>query len=523
MEKEVNYPIKMSQQTDANGKYYYINAEASTISFNSRYTIASNCSYAIVPCAEGDVFTINATGGGFPRAYAFASIDGTNLQKADSGAVLTDYEVTAPANSAFLIINDFSGRTSYKGTLANCPVKRNQLAEVQTTVSGIESDLSDTKSNISDIESDLYNVPIETTGTDNYINLGFSDLTQPVNLTHPYSASGFKYAIIECQEGDKFILNAVGGGYPRAYAFIDSDNLILERAENNASFSNAVIIAPANTAKLVINDKSGSTSYYGEKSLTYRVDALESAGATPLKLKGKNMVNFGDSIFGRGQGDSGISGRLAYKTGATVYNCGLSGTAMAIRQSLPYYNPFAMCNLADAIASGNFSTQEAALSESDIPAQAPQVTALLKNLDFSTIDYVTIALGTNDWGGTGAVIDNTENKYDTTAVCGALRHSIETILNAYPKVIIIILSTIYRAKITEGAYTDQGANGRGYTLQDLNTALRGVADEYHLKFIDNFNVGFNKWTCPQYYASNDGTHPDIAGFEVLAENISAHL
>ena len=516
MEKEVNYPIKMSQQTDANGKYYYINAEASTISFNSRNTIASPYRYAIVPCAGGDVFTINATGGGFPRAYAFASIDGTNLKKADSGATLTDYEVTAPANSAFLIINDLSGRTSYKGTLANCPVKRNQLSSVQTEVSGVLLD-------VNGIKTDLYNVPIAMSGTNQYINLGLSDLTQPVDLTHLYSLAGFKYAIVECQEGDKFTINATGGGFPRAYAFLDGNNLILERAEQNASFSNAVITAPANTAKLVINDKSDSTSYYGEESLTYRVNALESAGATPLKLKGKNMVNFGDSIFGRGQGDSGISGRLAYKTGATVYNCGLSGTAMAIRQSLPYYNPFAMCNLADAIASGDFSTQEAVLSESDIPAQAPQVTALLENLDFSTIDYVTIALGTNDWGGTGAVIDNTENKYDTTAVCGALRHSIETILNAYPKAIIIILSTIYRAKITSGEYSDQGANGRGYTLQDLNVALKGVADEYHLKFIDNFNVGFNKWTCPQYYASNDGTHPDIAGFEVLAENISAHL
>ena len=516
MEKEVNYPIKMSQQTNANGEYYYINAEASTISFNGRYTIATPCRYAIVPCVEGDVFTINATGGLYPRAYAFASVDGTNLQKADKNATLTDYEVTAPANSAFLIINDFSDRTSYKGTLANCPVKRNQLDGVQADVSGALLD-------VSEIKTDLYNTPIAMIGTNQYINLGFTDLTQPVNLTRLYGMEGCKYAIVECQEGDKFILNAAGGSYPRAYAFIDSDNLILERAEQNASFSNAVITAPANTAKLVINDKSGATSYYGKKSLTYRVDTLESAGATPLKLNGKTMINFGDSIFGRGQGASGISGRLAYKTGATVYNCGLSGTAMAIRQSLPYYNPFAMCNLADAIASGNFSTQEAALSESDIPAQAPQVTALLENLDFSTIDYVTIALGTNDWGGTGAVIDNTENKYDTTAVCGALRHSIETILNAYPKAIIIILSTIYRAKITEGAYTDQGANGRGYTLQDLNTALRGVADEYHLKFIDNFNVGFNKWTCPQYYASNDGTHPDIAGFEVLAENISAHI
>ena len=277
MEKEVNYPIKMSQQTDANGKYYYINAEASTISFNSRNTIASPYRYAIVPCAGGDVFTINATGGGFPRAYAFASIDGTNLKKADSGATLTDYEVTAPANSAFLIINDLSGRTSYKGTLANCPVKRNQLSSVQTEVSGVLLD-------VNGIKTDLYNVPIAMSGTNQYINLGLSDLTQPVDLTHLYSLAGFKYAIVECQEGDKFTINATGGGFPRAYAFLDGNNLILERAEQNASFSNAVITAPANTAKLVINDKSDSTSYYGEESLTYRVNALESAGATPLKL-----------------------------------------------------------------------------------------------------------------------------------------------------------------------------------------------------------------------------------------------
>ena len=300
---------------------------------------------------------------------------------------------------------------------------------------------------------------------------------------------------------------------------------LLQFLHNNV-ISNRIITAPAGTEKLVLNDKNGGTtpSYYGGKSITYRITELEDAGAAPGKLKGKKIVNFGDSIFGRGQGETGISGRLAYKTGATVYNCGLSGSSMTLRTMAASagYNPFAMCSLADSIAAGDFSAQVAALSESEKPAQAADVTSMLSGLDFTEIDYVTIALGTNDYGYP-MELDNENNKKDKTTICGALRHSIETLLTAYPNLIIVVLSTIYRATYSEGEYIDKGVCSKGYDLQGLNDALEGVADEYHLKYIDNFNVGFNKWTCPQYYASNDGTHPDIAGFEVLAENISAHL
>lgn len=517
-EKELNYPIKMHQFIDSSGKYQYKNTSVATILFNNFYSSDSPYRYAIVPCAEGDVFTINATGAKYSRAYAFAGIDGTNLGMADAYAELTDYVVTAPANTAFLIINDSSGRTSYKGALGDCLVKRSKLSPIESDISGLQDD-------VSEIEKGLYNIPISVTGTGGWIYTGIDDTSVAVNTSTAYDSENFDYALVQCQAGDEFVLNIVGGNKPRAYAFLDANNMILERADADTSFANYTVTAPQNAVLLVINDKSHATSYYGGRTVTYRLDVLEQAGNTPLKLAGKKMVNFGDSIFGRGgQGVGGISGRIAYKTGATVYNCGLSGSTYTLRNiaSSAGYNPFALCSLADAIASGDFSAQETALSEEQKPDQAPVVTALLEGLDFSAIDYVTIALGTNDFGSS-MPLDNENNPKDKTTVCGSLRHSIETLLTAYPKALIVILSTIYRASISGGVWADRGANSLGLTLQDYNDALKGVADEYHLKFIDNFNVGFNRFTASQYYASNDGTHPDIAGFEVLAENISAHL
>lgn len=519
-EKELNYPIKMHQFIDSSGKYQYKNTSLATIPFNNFYSSDSPYRYAIVPCAEGDVFTINATGAKYSRAYAFAGIDGTNLGMADAYAELTDYVVNAPANTAFLIINDSSGRTSYKGALGDCPVNRGMLSAVENTISRHGTAITGLQSDVSDIDEALYNTPI-TINTSGWIYTGFDDLTTAVNLTKIYSSENWKHAIVDCAEGDIFLLNVEGGGNPRAYAFLDNEDKIVDRSAADTTLKSTIITAPQNAVKLVINDRSGKTSYYGEKSITYRVEDLENAGATPAKLVGKKMVNFGDSIFGRGQGSDGISGRLAYKTGATVYNAGLSGSTYSLRTSAGY-DPFALCSLADAIVAGDFSAQEAALEEESKPAQAEAVIDLLSDLDFSEIDYVTLALGTNDMGSS-VQIDNENNRKDKSTACGALRHSIETLLEEYPNLIIIILSTIYRARLNDGVYTDREPNLNGDTLQDFNAAFKGVAEEYHLKFIDNFNVGFNKYTVSYYYANNDPTHPGVKGFEVLAENISAHL
>lgn len=69
--------------------------------------------------------------------------------------------------------------------------------------------------------------------------------------------------IADCESGDQFTLNATGGSDPRAYAFIDSNGTVLEKSGSSKSFTNAVITAPNNAAKLIINDNSGRISFDG--------------------------------------------------------------------------------------------------------------------------------------------------------------------------------------------------------------------------------------------------------------------
>ena len=242
----------------------------------------------------------------------------------------------------------------------------------------------------------------------------------------------------------------------------------------------------------------------------------------PAKLNGKIMVNFGDSIWGMGQGAVGISGQLAKKTGATVHNCGMNNTKMSDTGNKPYFDVFCLANLVDAIVSGDYTTQDYQIANdpSNIPPQAPNVIADLKTLDFSTVNYVTISLGTNDWA-VNQPLDNTQNTKDKTCIGGALRYSIEKILTAFPQALIVIISTIYRAKQVSGSWVDEGANTAGYTLQDINAKYAEIANEYHLKFIDDFNIGLNKYTTAVY--TSDGLHPNADGWEFIAENISSRL
>ena len=93
---------------------YYIALNGSTADI-SNPTTAASYSYAVVDCSEGDIFTINGTGGGSPRVYGFIDNNGTILAKAAASITVSDLLIFAPANSAKLIINDNSGKTSYKG------------------------------------------------------------------------------------------------------------------------------------------------------------------------------------------------------------------------------------------------------------------------------------------------------------------------------------------------------------------------------------------------------------------------
>lgn len=247
-----------------------------------------------------------------------------------------------------------------------------------------------------------------------------------------------------------------------------------------------------------------------------------------LPLYGKTIVNFGDSIFGNAQPPVDISTHLANKTGATVYNCGFGGCRMTPHERAEYA-AFSMCNLSTAIATNDFTLQENAVSSTTVTLNDAIKAnfARLKTIDFSNVDIVTIAYGTNDYHGNGATLDNEENLLDVSTFGGALRYSIETLLNKYPNLRIFILSITYRFWTDENnefVYDSHThANNYGKFISDYNAKLKEVAEEYNLPFVDDYNIGIGKFNRYQYFPVTDGTHQNETGRKLIASHLAKEL
>ncbi len=85
------------------------------------------------------------------------------------------------------------------------------------------------------------------------------------------SANGYLYSWVNCDAGDKFVINAITGGSLYVYAFLDVNGVILKRDGLAATVENLEIIAPENAATLIINTKGKEGSY----SVKDRVEKIE--------------------------------------------------------------------------------------------------------------------------------------------------------------------------------------------------------------------------------------------------------
>lgn len=216
-------------------------------------------------------------------------------------------------------------------------------------------------------------------------------------------------------------------------------------------------------------------------------------------LSGKKILCIGDSLFGLYHGNDGTPAYVAERTGATVYNCGFGGCRMSVHPTSGYA-AFSMFKLANAIATGTWTDQdsEAASGQSYFATHL----ATLKGITFSSLEFMVIHYGTNDFQG-NVTLDNSSNLKDTTTVCGALRYSIEQILGVYPKIHIFVSLPIYRMWSGTGAETYTNSGGK--TLPEFVAAIRQVAEDYNLPVIDGYHeLGMNKLNLSTF--SSDGTH-----------------
>ena len=192
------------------------------------------------------------------------------------------------------------------------------------------------------------------------------------------------------------------------------------------------------------------------------------------------------------------------------------------------WNPFCMHSIAEAIASNDFTYQNAVNipSVTGMPSYFTETRTLLESIDFGKVDAVTISYGTNDFTA-GKALDNPNNPLDTDTFCGALRYSIEQLAASYPQIKIFICSPTYRFWMDgNNAFVEDSDTKviNGNKLTDFVESAKAVANEYHLPFIDNYyDLGINKFNRSKWFPADDGTHHNRAGGVLIAQHIARYL
>lgn len=257
--------------------------------------------------------------------------------------------------------------------------------------------------------------------------------------------------------------------------------------------------------------------------------------ASNKPLSGKVVVNFGDSLFGNTQGASSVSNVISNVTGAVVYNCGFGGCRMAGGKEIEAWQAFSMFRLADEIIKENdnptkWNLQDAAVNNekwNNKPTYFDNTLSVLKGIDFNSVDFITIAYGTNDYTG-GNLIDDESNPLNTDTFSGALRYSLEKIMAKYKHLKILICTPTYRLWFNPDGSVESDSDTRDYAgsgvLTEYVNKTIEIAKEFKIPVLDNyFELGVNKYNALEFFTISDGTHHNDLGRKKMGEKIGSAL
>ena len=118
------------------------------------------------------------------------------------------------------------------------------------------------QADLTEIRSDLNSLGQET--EINYILGGFVDTTSEsltdgavgilAGIESVVTDATWKYAIVECEEGDIFTISGTSAGWARLWTWLDSKKRIINCSNHGLTVSNHVIIAPKNSKYLISNN-----------------------------------------------------------------------------------------------------------------------------------------------------------------------------------------------------------------------------------------------------------------------------
>lgn len=111
----------------------------------------------------------------------------------------------------------------------------------------------------------------------------YINTNSPVDVTNPTARAQNEYCVVDCAEGDTFVITAKGAGSSaHCYCFINSSGTNIESQQLLNGVTEYVLQAPANAAKLIINSEIAFGSY-AYKGNTNKKELSEIAGILGYK------------------------------------------------------------------------------------------------------------------------------------------------------------------------------------------------------------------------------------------------
>lgn len=231
-------------------------------------------------------------------------------------------------------------------------------------------------------------------------------------------------------------------------------------------------------------------------------------------LNNKNIVCFGDSIIGNYRDtigkNEGVPSFISRFTGAICLNLALGGTtATPVNKS---DDVICFENVVDAIVDNDWTAIEAyAPTQTSVPYLS-QMIVDAKAINWSDVNAIVISYGTNDWNGNA----------DINAYKASLKTGIENLMAIAPNAIVCICTPCIRF-FSDGTDSDTKKNVNGKTIPDFANAVKEIARELHLLFVDNYSgLGVNDINSEQFFDSavtGEKIHPNASGRELIAKQI----
>ena len=172
-----------------------------------------------------------------------------------------------------------------------------------------------------------------------------------------------------------------------------------------------------------------------------------------------------------------------------------------------------MFSLALAAATGDWSTQDAGIGAMFEDPWAASRLESLKQVDWSKVDFVTIAHGSNDYADSVSL-------YEFRM---AINYTVEKLLGAWPHLKILLLTPVWRwwpGESQDGESKSIDSN----TLLGFRSEILDAADRYKLPVLDLLKtLGFNSFTKGYYFPENEGRDPNALGQEAIGRKLAARM